>query len=185
MHNNFHKIIKAVGTGVKHNHNLTQLQMEESAIAILKGEVYPEQISAFLLGWRMKPETVEEFKGVLDGFDKFIKKTPIDNSIEMGYPYDGKVNNPYMFSLISKYIKEFDLNISSVSKGITAKLLESQDKIIVVASDVPKIIFDHWRWKEKVERWKAKDDHMAREKEVSKTVKFIFKKIDKLAENLK
>ena len=81
--------------------------------------------------------------------------------------------------------KEFDLNISSVSKGITAKLLESQDKIIVVASDVPKIIFDHWRWKEKVERWKAKDDHMAREKEGSKTVKFIFKKIDKLAENLK
>ena len=136
MHNNFHKIIKAVGTGVKHNHNLTQLQMEESAIAILKGEVYPEQISAFLLGWRMKPETVEEFKGVLDGFDKFIKKTPIDNSIEMGYPYDGKVNNPYMFSLISKYIKEFDLNIiisgdklQPAKSGITVKEISDNIKL--------------------------------------------------------
>jgi anthranilate phosphoribosyltransferase len=136
MHNNFHKIIKAGGTGVKHNHNLTQLQMEESAIAILKGEVYPEQISAFLLGWRMKPETVEEFKGVLDGFDKFIKKTPIDNSIEMGYPYDGKVNNPYMFSLISKYIKEFDLNIiisgdklQPAKSGITVKEISDNIKL--------------------------------------------------------
>ena len=30
--------------------------------AILKQEVHNEQIAAFLLGWRLKPETTEEFR---------------------------------------------------------------------------------------------------------------------------
>jgi len=111
MNNNFHKIIKAVGTGVKHNHNLTIQEMQEAMDMILKKEIYPEQLSAFLLGWRMKPETVDEFKGVLNSFDTFIKQTPINNSIEIGYPYDGKVNNPYLFPLIAKYLKDYNLNI--------------------------------------------------------------------------
>jgi len=128
MNNNFHKIIKAVGTGVKHNHNLTINEMQEAMDMILKKDVYPEQLSAFLLGWRMKPETADEFKGVLNSFDTFIKKTTINNSIEIGYPYDGKVNNPYLFPLIAKYLQKFDLNIivsgdklQPAKNGITTK----------------------------------------------------------------
>ncbi len=111
MSNRFHKVIKAVGTGIKHNHNLTIDEMEVAMDMVLDKNAYPEQISAFLLGWRMKPETVDEFKGALNSFDKFIKRTPVNNSIEIGYPYDGKVNNPYLFPLISQYIKDYDLNI--------------------------------------------------------------------------
>ena len=128
MNNNFHKIIKAVGTGAKHNYDLKVEDMQNAMNMILKKEVYPEQISAFLLGWRIKPETVDEFKGTLNAFDSFIKKTPIDNSVEIGYPYDGKVNNPYLFPLISKYLKNFDLNIvvsgdklQPAKRGVTVK----------------------------------------------------------------
>jgi anthranilate phosphoribosyltransferase len=109
--NNFHKYIKAVGTGAKHNYDLSQEEMCEAMTMILKNEVYPEQISAFLLGWRLKPETNEEFKGVLDAFDKFIIKKVIPNSIELGYPYDGKRNNPFLFTLIAKVLEQHNLNV--------------------------------------------------------------------------
>jgi anthranilate phosphoribosyltransferase len=85
--------------------------MKEAFSLILNKEVYPEQISAFLLGWRVKPETVEEFKGVLDAFDNFIYKQPILHSIEIGYPYDGKLNNPYLFTLMAQYIQKYNLNL--------------------------------------------------------------------------
>lgn len=111
MTNSFLKIIKAVGTGPKHNHDLTQEQMKDAMCSILKGDVYNEQISAFLLGWRLKPETTDEFKGALDGFDEFIKKTNVADSVEVGYPYDGRVNNPHLFTLVSQYVAPFGLNI--------------------------------------------------------------------------
>jgi len=110
--NSFHPYIKAVGTGTKHNHNLTSSQMHHATDLMLnQDEIYSEQISAFLLGWRIKGETIDEFKGMLSSFDTFIQKTTIVNSIELGYPYDGKKNNPYLFSLIAKYLKKFDINI--------------------------------------------------------------------------
>jgi anthranilate phosphoribosyltransferase len=109
--NNFHKFIKAVGTGPRHNHDLTQNEMCEAMTMILKGEAYPEQISAFLLGWRLKPETNEEFNGALNAIEKFTKKQTIPNSIELGYPYDGKRNNPYLYSLIAKVLESHNINI--------------------------------------------------------------------------
>ncbi len=128
MVNKFHKYIKAVGTGSKHNCDLSREEMCEMMTAVLKSELYSEQVSAFLLGWRVKPETVEEFIGAFDAFDKFIKKVPIENSIEIGYPYDGKVNNPYLFLLMAKYLKKYNLNIAvsgdelqPAKSGITVK----------------------------------------------------------------
>ena len=128
MPNNFTKYIKAVGTGKKHNHDLTQNEMCDAMNMILNQEIFPEQLSAFLLGWRLKPETTDEFKGVLDSFDNFIKRTKIENSIELGYPYDGKRNNPYLFSLIAKILKPYNINIvvtgdelQPTKKGITVK----------------------------------------------------------------
>ena len=111
MLNSFHKYIKAVGTGKKHNFDLTKDQMKEAMELILKGEVYPEQLSAFLLGWRIKPETIEEFIGAVEAFDKFIIRKKVENSIELGYPYDGKCNNPYIFTLMAKELERFNINL--------------------------------------------------------------------------
>ncbi len=111
MINDFHKYIKAVGTGPKHNYNLSTEEMTDAISMILNNDVYDEQISAFLLGWRLKPETPEEFIGALNAFDKFVIKTDIKDSIELGYPYDGKRNNPYLFSLIATQLEKYKLNI--------------------------------------------------------------------------
>jgi anthranilate phosphoribosyltransferase len=107
----FKKYIKAVGTGKKHNYDLSIDESYDAIKLILDQKVYSEQISAFLLGWRLKPETTDEFIGALKAFDDYIKRTSINNSIELGYPFDGKRNNPYLFSLIAKQLKQFDLNI--------------------------------------------------------------------------
>ena len=107
----FHPYIKAVGTGHKHNRDLTSSEMQDAMTKILNQEASPEQIAAFLLGWRIKPESIEEFRGALNAFDNFIQHQPIPNSIELGYPYDGKVDNPYLFPLIAKNLEKFDIHL--------------------------------------------------------------------------
>ena len=124
----FFKYIHAVGTGVKGNRDLTFEESKDMMEQILNRDAHNEQIAAFLLGWRLKPETTEEFKGVVEACDKFIKKTTVENSLELGYPFDGKGNNPYMFPLVAKALKDSGLNIVVVGddltpakKGITLK----------------------------------------------------------------
>lgn len=107
----FHTYIKAVGTGPKGNRDLSLQESKDVMCAILERSAYDEQIAAFLLGWRLKPETIEEFQGALEACDAFIKKQEVSNSIELGYPFDGKAKNPYLFPLIAKSLQNTDLNL--------------------------------------------------------------------------
>jgi len=124
----FFNYIKAVGTGPKGNRNLCESEIIDAMEQILEKKVYPEQVTAFLLGWRLQEETNEEMCGTLKSFDKYIKKKNIPNSIEFGNPYDGKQKRPYLFPLIAKELKKFDLNIvisgdylQPAKEGITTK----------------------------------------------------------------
>ena len=107
----FHQYIRAVGTGPKSNRELTPDEMRDCMHQILKQEVKSEQIAAFLLGWRVRLESNEELLACLDVCDEYITRVNIPNSIELGYPFDGKANNPYLFPLFGKYLKQFDLSI--------------------------------------------------------------------------
>ena len=107
----FHPYIKAVGTGHKHNRDLNKEEMKDAMSMMLKQEASPEQIAAFLLGWRIKPESIDEFRGALEAFESFIDYKEIPNAIELGYPYDGKVDNPYLFPLVAKKLEKFDINL--------------------------------------------------------------------------
>ena len=104
--------LKCVGTGPKRNRDLDKEEMKVVMRAFLNKEVLPEQIAAFLLGWRVKGESIEEFAGALEIFDEFVQQSPLPNSIEFGYPYDDKVKNPYIFPLTAKYLQKFDINFS-------------------------------------------------------------------------
>jgi anthranilate phosphoribosyltransferase len=104
--------LKCVGTGPKRNRDLTKDEMKIVIRAFLNKEVQPEQVAAFILGWRVKGESIDEFAGAIEVFDEFIKHTPLENSVEFGYPYDGKVKNPYLFPLTAKYLQDFDINFS-------------------------------------------------------------------------
>lgn len=126
----FHEYIRAVGTGPKSNRELTKEEMTNAMECILNQSVHSEQIAAFLLGWRVRLESIEELKTTFDVCNKYIKRTTVENSIELGYPFDGKADNPYLLPLIGKYLKKFDLNLvvsgddlQPAKKGLTIKEL--------------------------------------------------------------
>ena len=130
---NFHTYMHAVGTGKKINRDLTFDESKDMMHQILNKEVHGEQIAAFLLGWRIKPESITEFQGALSACDSYITPKVIKNSIELGYPFDGKVKNPYLFPLISNFLNQSDLNIVltgddvlSVKNGTTTKNICTQ-----------------------------------------------------------
>lgn len=124
----FHKYIHAVGTGPKGNRDLSFEEAEDMMRQILDQSVHSEQIAAFLLGWRLKPETIEEFRGALSACDSFITPEKIEGSIELGYPFDGKAKNPYIFPLVAQILKEHALRLVIIGDdkqpakdGITTK----------------------------------------------------------------
>jgi len=124
----FHKYIHAVGTGVKGNRDLSLEEATDMMHQILDQSVHSEQIAAFLLGWRIKPETTTEFIGALNACDSYITPVEIKNSIELGYPFDGKAKNPYIFPLVAECLKSasFDLvvvgdDLQPSKGGITTK----------------------------------------------------------------
>lgn len=126
--NDFKKYIKAVGTGPKGNRDLSFEDSKDMMKQILDKDVHPQIISAFLLGWKLKPETIEEFRGALSALDGYIIKKEVNNSIELGYPFDGKAKNPYLFPIISKILKNSELNLVIVGDelqpakdGVTTK----------------------------------------------------------------
>lgn len=125
---NFQNYIKAVGTGPKSNRELDVLEVEDCLNQILNQEVRSERIVAFLLGWRVRLETNSELSAAFKTCEKYIKRVKIENSIELGYAYDGKNQLPYLFPLFGKYLKKFDLSIvvsgdylQPAKKGITTK----------------------------------------------------------------
>ena len=115
----FFKYIHAVGTGVKGNRDLTFEESKDMMEQILNQSIPSEQTAAFLLGWRLKPETVTEFRGAVEACDNFITKTTIANSIELGYPFDGKAKNPYIFPLVAKVLEQSNLNLVIIGDELT------------------------------------------------------------------
>ncbi len=104
--------LKTVGTGPKRNREMTKDEIKIVIRAMLNQEILPEQASAFILGWRVRGESIEEFAGTIEIFDAFVKKAPLANSIEFGYPYDGKVKNPYLVTLMAQYLQKFEVQLS-------------------------------------------------------------------------
>ncbi len=133
----FHTAIKAVGVGKKHNRELTREEMQETMRMILEQSVYPEQVSAFLLGWRVREESTEEFRAVLDLFDNYIEKMPVENAIELGYPYDGKVDNPYLFPLVASFLKQSGLQLAVTGDRLQPSKAGTTVKEVCERIDLP------------------------------------------------
>jgi anthranilate phosphoribosyltransferase len=125
---NFSKYIHAVGTGPKGNRDLNFEEAQNMMQQMLNQSVPSEQIAAFLLGWRLKPETTEEFRGTIAACDDYITQQVVADSIELGYPFDGKAKNPYLFPLIAKELQKTPLQLVVIGDeqqpakgGITTK----------------------------------------------------------------
>ena len=114
---NFSKYIHAVGTGPKGNRDLSFDEAKDMMDQILNQSVSREQIAAFLLGWRLKPETIDEFCGALEACDSYINHVEVKNSLELGYPFDGKAKNPYIFPLVGELLEKNAKQLNLVVMG--------------------------------------------------------------------
>ena len=115
----FFKYIHAVGTGPKGNRDLTYEESKDMMEQILSQSIPNEQTAAFLLGWRLKPETTTEFRGAVEACDSYIKNSTIENTIELGYPFDGKAKNPYIFPLVAKVLEDSGLGLVVIGDELT------------------------------------------------------------------
>lgn len=113
---NFKKYIKAVGTGPKGNKDLSIEETADAIEQILLNKATQAQIGAFLIGWRTKLESNDELKGCILALRKFMKFQKVEDSIELGYSFDGRCDNPFLFPLFGKILEEFYLKNSDIRK---------------------------------------------------------------------
>ncbi|RXJ57612.1 glycosyl transferase [Candidatus Marinarcus aquaticus] len=103
----FFKYIKAVATGPKSNRDLTYEEIQEAIQQILEQKCESEQAAAFLMCLRVKLESDDELKGTLKSFDKYIKRDKLPQSVELGFSYDGKTDQPFLFPLTAQVLEAF------------------------------------------------------------------------------
>lgn len=103
----FKKYIKAVGTGPKGNRELEDFEIEDAIKQILERTATNAQIGAFLIAWRTRLESNAELKAMVKAIKEKITFSQIDNSIELGYSFDGRCDNPFLFPLFEDILSEF------------------------------------------------------------------------------
>ena len=103
----FKTCIKAVGTGPEGNRDLSIDEACEAVTQILQNKPTQAQMGAFLIAWRTKLESQDEFKGAIKALKSFMKFKKVDDSIELGYNFDGRNNNPYLFPLYENILNNF------------------------------------------------------------------------------
>lgn len=103
----FKAFIKAVGTGPKGNRDLSMDEACEAITQILQNKPTQAQMGAFLIAWRTKLESQDEFKGAIKALKSFMKFKKVEDSIELGYNFDGRDNNPYLFPLYENILNNF------------------------------------------------------------------------------
>ena len=123
----FKKYIKAVGTGPKGNRDLTLEETQDAIEQILTNSVTQAQCGAFLIGWRTKLESNDELKGAICALKKFMKYKKVENSLELGYSFDGRCDNPFLFPLYGNILEEFhkkNPDITPLNLVISGDLLQ-------------------------------------------------------------
>ena len=112
----FKRYIKAVGTGVKGNRDLSKEETFDAIEQILLNKATPAQSGAFLIGWRTKLETNEELSGSIEALRKFMKFEKVEDSMELGYSFDGRCENPFLFPLFENILEDFYKKNSDVRR---------------------------------------------------------------------
>jgi anthranilate phosphoribosyltransferase len=90
-----HSIIQRIATGPELSKNISLEEASEGMAAILRGEIDEVQAAIFLIALRMKRETDDENKGVLDAILNISQSrhVEVDQLVSLADPYDGVNRN--------------------------------------------------------------------------------------------
>lgn len=131
----FKQYIKAVGTGPKGNRELKKEEIIDAIDLILKREVTDAQIGAFLIAWRTKFESIGELRGTVESLKKHMITKKVENSMELGYSFDGRVKNPFLFPLFSGILEDFykkNHDVEELNLVISGDLLQPAKKGLTI-----------------------------------------------------
>ncbi len=83
--------IQKVATGPEYSKDLSREEARAAMAEILAGRAHPVQAGVFLIALRMKRETLEEFKGLLEALRAVVREAtaPVDEVLDLADPYDG------------------------------------------------------------------------------------------------
>ncbi len=86
-----HSIIQRIATGPELSKDISREEARLGMRAILENAVDPVQAGIYLIALRMKRETLDEFKGVLDAILEATQRVTaeVDELVDIADPYDG------------------------------------------------------------------------------------------------
>ncbi len=115
-----HSIIQRIATGPELSKNISLHEASEGTAAILRGEIDEVQAAIFFIALRMKRETDDENKGILDAILKSSQSrvAEVDEVVSLADPYDGINRNlslaPFLPALLAA------CGVATVSHGLDA-----------------------------------------------------------------
>ncbi|HDK38438.1 MAG TPA: anthranilate phosphoribosyltransferase, partial [Thiolapillus brandeum] len=84
-------ILQRIATGPELSKNISQEEARDATAAILHDQIDPVQAALFFIALRMKRESNDEYKGVLDGIREVVDgvTAEVDHVLDIADPYDG------------------------------------------------------------------------------------------------
>jgi anthranilate phosphoribosyltransferase len=84
-------ILKRIATGPELSKDISREEAREGMRLVLDAEVDPVQAGVFLIALRMKRETDDENRGMLEAIREATRRAtaPVDEVLDLGDPYDG------------------------------------------------------------------------------------------------
>ncbi|MBI1942389.1 MAG: anthranilate phosphoribosyltransferase [Betaproteobacteria bacterium] len=111
-------ILKRIATGPELSKDISREEACAAMRLVLDGQVDPVQAGVFLIALRMKRETDDENRGVLDAILEATRSAtaPVDEVLDIGDPYDGFVRtlpaSPFLPALLAA------CGVAAVSHGV-------------------------------------------------------------------
>jgi anthranilate phosphoribosyltransferase len=115
-----HSIIQRIATGPELSKDISLEEASQGMSAILRGEIDEVQAAIFFIALRMKRETDDENKGILDAIlnSSESRVAPVDEVVSLADPYDGINRNLPVSPFIPAVLAACGL--ATVSHGLDA-----------------------------------------------------------------
>ena len=115
-----HSIIQRIATGPELSKDISLEEARLGMQAILDGVIDPVQAAIFFIALRMKRETMDEFKGILEAILNTTRRVTaeVDEVVDVADPYDGYNRclpaSPFLPALLA------ELGVPAVNHGLEA-----------------------------------------------------------------
>jgi len=120
IHQLMRSIIQRIATGPELSKDISREEAYGATVGILEGRVDPVQAAIFLIALRMKRETHDEYKGVLDGIRTLVDgaTAEVDEVVDIADPFDGYNRTLPAAPFLPPLLAECGLHV--VSHGLDA-----------------------------------------------------------------